>query len=82
MPYHQTCHPLPKIACLLHYNHRATLCISDSAANIFDDEETVWACGFTDGQKVGYMYLGEAEADLTDAAKAGGLRARCEARIG
>ena len=52
--------------------------ISDSAANLFDDEETVWECGFVEGQKVGYMYLGEAEADLNEPAKAGGLRARCE----
>ena len=32
--------------------------ISDSAQNIFGDEETVWACGYVDGQEVGYMYMG------------------------
>ena len=32
--------------------------ISDSAANLFGDGETVWACGYEDRQEVGYMYMG------------------------
>lgn len=38
--------------------------ISDSAANLFADHETLWACGYIDGQEVGYMYLGDAAEDL------------------
>lgn len=38
--------------------------ISDSSENLFADHETLWACGYVDGQDVGYMYLGEAAADL------------------
>ena len=34
--------------------------ISDSAENIFGDAETVWGCGYEDGQEVGYMYMAEA----------------------
>ena len=38
--------------------------ISDSAENLFRDHETLWACGYVDGQEVGYMYMGEAASDL------------------
>ena len=47
--------------------------ISDSAANLFADDETLWSCGYFDGMTPGMMYMGEAEKELNDAAKAGTL---------
>ena len=38
--------------------------ISDSADNLFGDGETMWECGFSDGDEVGYMYMGDGTADL------------------
>lgn len=38
--------------------------ISDSSDNMFGEEETVWQCGFSDGDEVAYMYLGDGAADL------------------
>ena len=47
--------------------------ISDSSENIFADDQSLWACGYVDGQVPGVMYLGEAANDMNDAAKAGTL---------
>ena len=33
--------------------------ISDSSENLFGDKETLWACGYVDGQEVGYLYMGD-----------------------
>ena len=38
--------------------------ISDSAANLYGDDETLWSCGYMDGMEVGYMYMGDAAQDL------------------
>ena len=33
--------------------------IADGGDAIFQDGETLWACGYVDRQEVGYMYLGD-----------------------
>jgi len=38
--------------------------IADSQDNLYKDHETVYECGFTNGDEVGYMYLGDPTADL------------------
>eukprot|EP00966_Prymnesium_polylepis_P213493 4944372-Prymnesium_polylepis.2 len=38
--------------------------ISDSSDNMFGEGETMWQCGFSDGDEVAYMYLGDGAADL------------------
>ena len=38
--------------------------ITDSQDNLYHDDETLHECGFSDGEEVGYMYLGDAAQDL------------------
>lgn len=47
--------------------------ISDSSENLFGDDETLWACGYVEGQVPGMMYLGEAANELNAEAQAGTL---------
>lgn len=38
--------------------------ISDSSDNLFRDDETMWECGFSDGDEVAYMYMSDGTLDL------------------
>jgi hypothetical protein len=38
--------------------------IADAEDNVYRDEETLYECGFCDGDEPGYMYLGDASHDL------------------
>jgi hypothetical protein len=43
--------------------------ISDSSENLYGDSETVWACGYVDGQEVGYMCTPQSRDRLSLAAR-------------
>jgi hypothetical protein len=38
--------------------------ITDEPGNRFHDHETLWACGFCEGDTVGFLYLGNVQKDI------------------